>query len=57
MPTELKHTHKAKTDKLYLRSMNDRWAFVLPDVLFYHRLAVNDLLVTDCVTLPLDLFI
>ncbi len=30
---------------------------VLPDVLYYHRLAVNDLLVTDCVTLPLDFFI
>ncbi len=29
---------------------------VLPDVLYYHRLAVNDLLVTDCVTSPVDIY-
>ncbi len=29
---------------------------VLPDVLYYHRLADNDLLVTDCVTSPVDSF-
>ncbi len=29
---------------------------VLPDVLYYQRLAVNDLSITDCVTSPVDFF-
>ncbi len=27
---------------------------VLPDVLYYQRLAINDLFIMDCVTLPVD---
>ncbi len=30
---------------------------VLPDVRYYHRLAINDLLVTDCLTSPVDFLI
>ncbi len=41
-------------DKPYLKAMNDEGERL--DVLHYHRLTVNNLLVTDCVTFPILFF-